>query len=125
MPATASARQTPPGARPRRRMEPGDRLRCLSAPDSRVGRARRPATGVPEEWPSRDGNVPDRTRLTGRLALIKVLILFALRSHGRWCRTGPDFMPVPDVFTAKTSPKTCRLAGTAQPPRERLGVNIC
>src|SRR5688572_21606135 len=46
---------------------------AFSAPDSRVGRARRPATGVPEEWSSRGGNALDRTRLTGRLALINLL----------------------------------------------------
>jgi hypothetical protein len=34
---------------------------------TRVGCLRRPAMGVPDEWPSRRGNPSDRTRLTGRL----------------------------------------------------------
>src|SRR5690606_4485365 len=34
---------------------------------TRVGCSRRPAMGVPDEWPSRRGNPSDRTRLTGRL----------------------------------------------------------
>jgi hypothetical protein len=36
---------------------------------ARVGRARRSATGVPEEWPSIARKGEDRTRLTGRLTL--------------------------------------------------------
>ena len=47
------------------RSNPGQ---AASAPDPRVGRVRRSATIVPEEWPSRDRKVPDRTRLTGHLA---------------------------------------------------------
>ena len=43
--------------------------RPVSGPVIRVGCARRPATGVPEEWPSRGGKPPYRTRLTGQLAL--------------------------------------------------------
>ncbi len=42
---------------------------------ARVGCLRRPATGVPEEWPSRReprGSRPYRTRLTGRLADFRV-----------------------------------------------------
>ena len=35
----------------------------------RVGRARRPATDVPDEWPSIARKGGDRTRLTGRLTL--------------------------------------------------------
>ena len=38
----------------------------------RVGRARRPVTDVPEEWPSPALAGGDRTRLTGRLALLLV-----------------------------------------------------
>ena len=34
---------------------------------ARVGCSRRRASGVPDEWPSRRGNPPDRTRLIGRL----------------------------------------------------------
>src|SRR3546814_11602598 len=37
-------------------------------PAIRVGRARCPATGIPEEWPSSLRKQVDRTRLTGRLA---------------------------------------------------------
>src|SRR3546814_6025144 len=37
-------------------------------PAIRVGRARCPATGIPEEWPSSLSKQVDRTRLTGRLA---------------------------------------------------------
>jgi hypothetical protein len=40
--------------------------RCFRAA-ARVGRARRSATGVPEEWPSIAFRGVDRTRLTGRL----------------------------------------------------------
>src|SRR5271165_6195346 len=45
-------------------------------PVARVGCLRRPATGVPEEWPSRRGDEPRpyRTRLTGRLALLPLLV---------------------------------------------------
>ena len=44
---------------------PWIRLRIVA----RVGCSRRPATAVPEEWPSRAQNrAPYRTRLTGRLA---------------------------------------------------------
>ena len=53
------------------------RRRALSVgPAARVGCSRRPATGVPEEWPSRRGDKPRpyRTRLTGRLAFIALLI---------------------------------------------------
>ena len=44
-------------------------------PVARVGCLRRPATGVPEEWPSRRGDKPRpyRTRLTGRLAFASLL----------------------------------------------------
>ena len=49
--ATQAARQTPPGARPNRGGTPGNRQRCFRVA-ARVGRARRSATGVPEEWPS-------------------------------------------------------------------------
>ena len=35
----------------------------------RVGRERPPVMGVPEEWSSIGGNVEDKTRLIGRLAL--------------------------------------------------------
>ena len=43
---------------------------------ARVGCSRRPATGVPEEWPSRRGDEPRpyRTRLTGRLAFALLLV---------------------------------------------------
>ena len=40
----------------------------LSRPVARVGRARRAARRVPEEWSSRACKRADRTRLTGRLA---------------------------------------------------------
>ena len=46
---------------------------AASAPDPRVGRVRRSATIVPEEWPSRGRKAPDRTRLTGHLALLPPL----------------------------------------------------
>jgi hypothetical protein len=36
-------------------------------PAARVGCLRRRASGVPDEWPSRRGDPPDRTRLIGRL----------------------------------------------------------
>ena len=73
--ATGAAGQTPPGARPNR----GGRRhgfshgpRGHSRPVARVGRARRAAMRVPEEWPSRvlspRRTGADRTRLTGRLA---------------------------------------------------------
>src|SRR5690348_6520554 len=110
MPVTASARQTPPGARPDRRMGPGNRPRCLSASDSRVGRVRRPATDVPEEWPSKGGNALDRTRLTGRLARINVLIGFVLQRDDRRPGRAPDFIPVLDLFTGKLCPKSRSLA---------------
>ena len=41
--------------------------RCFRAA-VRVGRARRPVTGVPDEWPSSAVAAEHRTRLTGRLA---------------------------------------------------------
>src|SRR4029077_3177868 len=68
-PVTEAARQTPPGARPNRGGTPGNRQRCFRVA-ARVGRARRSATGVPEEWPSIAPGIAgseDRTRLTGRL----------------------------------------------------------
>jgi hypothetical protein len=40
----------------------------------RVGRARRPATDVPDEWSSMARKSRDRTRLTGRLTLYLFLI---------------------------------------------------
>lgn len=49
-------------------------------PAVRVGRARRPATDVPEEWPSLAGDGKDRTRLTGRLA--PVFSMTGCRLHG-------------------------------------------
>ena len=52
------------------------RRKALSVgPAARVGCSRRPATGVPEEWPSRRGDEPRpyRTRLTGRLAFASLL----------------------------------------------------
>ena len=51
LPATAAARQTPPGARPNRG---GTNLRvqgCFRL-TARVGRAKPPATEVPDEWSS-------------------------------------------------------------------------
>src|SRR6185437_9003965 len=68
-PATAAAGQTPPGARPSRGGRPCAGRACFRAA-IRVGRARRPVTGVPEEWPSPTLAGGDRTRLTGRLALL-------------------------------------------------------
>ena len=65
-PATEAARQTPPGARPNRGGMPGNRQRRFRVA-ARVGRTRRSATGVPEEWPSIALTGEDRTRLTGRL----------------------------------------------------------
>ncbi len=74
LPATQTAWQTPPGARPNR--DGAERIRReADAPDRcpdpavRVGCSRRRATGVPEEWPSRVrlALTPHRTRLTGRL----------------------------------------------------------
>ncbi len=52
--ATGAARQAPPGARPNRDGTPGDCSRAgrVSGPAVRVGRARRMATCVPDEWPS-------------------------------------------------------------------------
>jgi hypothetical protein len=71
-PATAAARQTPPGARPSR--DDGAALRRgagrFPGRVVRVGRARRLATGVPEEWSSHAPRGMDRTRLTGRLIRI-------------------------------------------------------
>ncbi len=61
---------------------------------ARVGRARRPVTGAPEEWSSPSSMVRlggrDRTRLTGRLAnsspATPVLVLFA----NTWRSTAPS-----------------------------------
>ncbi len=43
--------------------------RSVFRPATRVDCSRRSAMGVPDEWPSRRGNPPDRTRLTGRLVI--------------------------------------------------------
>lgn len=44
---------------------------------ARVGRERRPVTGVPDEWSSRGGSPPPyRTRLTGRLAILPSFLAF-------------------------------------------------
>ena len=84
--ATGAAGQTPPGARPNRGgRRRGMRSHLVPRPQRRsrlvvrVGRVRRAARRVPEEWSSRvdrgspgnRGNLDgaDRTRLTGRLAL--------------------------------------------------------
>src|ERR1043165_3957836 len=47
----------------------GSAPEAAAAPDRRVGRVSRSATIVPEEWPSRGRKAPDRTRLTGHLAI--------------------------------------------------------
>ena len=73
----AAAGKTPPGARPSRSSRcRGAILRCRAdlRAAARVGRTRRPATGVLEEWPSppskglSGGSGWYRTRLTRRLA---------------------------------------------------------
>jgi hypothetical protein len=38
---------------------------------ARIGCSRQGAIRAPEEWPSRRGNAPNRTRLTGRLAICR------------------------------------------------------
>ena len=43
--------------------------RSVIRPATRVGCLRRLAMGVPDEWPSRRRKPPDRTRLTGQLAI--------------------------------------------------------
>ena len=70
-PATGAAWQAPPGARPNRDGTPGlphvfirmtrSRAGRVSGPAVRVGRARRMATCVPDEWPS-----PARARAGGQ-----------------------------------------------------------
>ncbi|APH53677.1 Hypothetical protein GbCGDNIH9_0439 [Granulibacter bethesdensis] len=89
------AGQTPPGARPNRG---GQRGPCAqdrkvmgfhgpaqehSRSAARVGRVRRAVMYVPEEWPSHPflRKRVDRTRLTGRLAL-----LFHTALHGALSR---------------------------------------
>ncbi len=46
--------------------------RSVFRPATRVDCSRRPAMDVPDEWPSRRGNPPDRTRLTGRLVISRL-----------------------------------------------------
>src|SRR5262245_48520789 len=106
-------------------MGPGNRPRRLSAPDSRVGRARRPATGVPEEWPYRGGNALDRTRLTGHLALVNLLIRFVLQADDSAAVHSGRFGSVPVLFAGKTSLKTRPLRVGLQGSRERSVVNTC
>ena len=50
-------RQTPPGARPNRDDTEPSGSRAVSGPVIRVGRAKRPATGVPDEWSSSAGQL--------------------------------------------------------------------
>ena len=52
-------------------------------PATRVDCLRRLVTNVPDEWPSRRGNSPNRTRLTGRL------VLFCCRSTAKLARCEP------------------------------------
>jgi len=92
---------------------------------ARVGCARRPATGVPEEWPSKGGNALDRTRLTGHLALFNLLIQFTLRNDDTGGHRVDGFPPVPVLFTGETSLKTRPLGGALQAPRERFRINNC
>src|SRR5262245_38196030 len=101
-------------------MGPGNRSRRLSALDSRVGRARRPATGVPEEWPYKGGNALDRTRLTGHLALINLLIRFVLQADDSGTIHSGEFASVPVLFAGKTSLKSGPLRGSLQASRERV-----
>ena len=56
--------QKPTGARPK-----GKAGGCDFSHAFRVGRARRPVTDVPDEWPSIARKGGDRTRLIGRLTL--------------------------------------------------------
>ncbi|ABI61337.1 Hypothetical protein GbCGDNIH2_0439 [Granulibacter bethesdensis] len=104
------AGQTPPGARPNRG---GQRGPCAqdrkvmgfhgpaqehSRSAARVGRVRRAAMYVPEEWPSHPllWKRVDRTRLTGRLAL-----LFHIAMGGALNRL-PSFEPNrPSLFRTK------------------------
>jgi hypothetical protein len=58
----------------------------------RVGRVRRAARRVPEEWSSRAKNGADRTRLTGRLAPFAVATAHtAMNDHPRTYRESHDF----------------------------------
>jgi len=92
---------------------------------ARVGRARRSATGVPEEWPSIARKGEDRTRLTGRLTLsfrddeTKRSQLWC-RSRTTWQATGGQFrgpgrcLPRPNCHFSKIL-SSC---GRKRPPRQ-------
>ena len=60
--------------------------RSVIRPATRVGCLRRLAMGAPDEWPSRRGNPPDRTRLTGQLAISLPALAIALSSLGAVAR---------------------------------------
>ena len=95
-PATGAAWQTPPGARPnrggRRGLPSGRRTRGHSRPTTRVGRVRRAARRVPEEW----------------------------SSHPRVSRGGqnPAYRP-PGASFPQACPQTCR--GMFEPLKEQVG----
>src|SRR5262249_20418399 len=59
---------------------------CQAGPGSipataRVGCSRRCASGVPDEWPSRRGDPPDRTRLIGRLTPLAPRLILPRRTR--------------------------------------------
>jgi hypothetical protein len=57
--------------------------RFVFRPAARVDCSRRSAMGVPDEWPSRRGNSPDRTRLTGRLVFASAVSRGTKLAHAR------------------------------------------
>ena len=88
-------RQRTRHGKPHREQDQIGTARALQGPGGfraavRVGRARRPATCVPDEWPSpRRQPGRDRTRLTGRLALYLIDV-----PAGIFCLTLGLFVPI-------------------------------
>ncbi len=86
--------------------------RCVSRPAARVGCLRRSAMGVPDEWPSRRGNSPDRTRLTGRLVLFLSPPACAMNSSSPFSPCGARLR------------QALRALERLGEPRERAGIII-